>query len=140
VLREPARVLGVGFESDDLVSHLVKAAEGRPGALPLRKALCRAVAGAAVEPHTIAVLAPGFVPPCLPTKAPQPSPGALWLRKIKHDGFRVIARSWSRRCSAWARVPASIDGEAVCCDDKGMPSFNRIPVISFPQCAKSAKI
>jgi hypothetical protein len=35
VLREPARVLGVGFESDDLVSHVVKAAEGQPGALPL---------------------------------------------------------------------------------------------------------
>ena len=30
VLREPARVLGVGFESDDLVSHMVKSAEGQP--------------------------------------------------------------------------------------------------------------
>ena len=35
VLREPARVLGVGFESDDLVSHIVKSAEYQPGALPL---------------------------------------------------------------------------------------------------------
>jgi formylglycine-generating enzyme required for sulfatase activity len=35
VLREPARVLGVGFESDDLVRHVVSAAEGQPGALPL---------------------------------------------------------------------------------------------------------
>ena len=35
VLREPARVLGVGFESDDLVSHVIRAAEGQPGALPL---------------------------------------------------------------------------------------------------------
>jgi formylglycine-generating enzyme required for sulfatase activity len=35
VLREPARVLGVGFESDDLVSHVVKSAEDQPGALPL---------------------------------------------------------------------------------------------------------
>ena len=35
VLREPARVLGVGFESDDLVSHIVKSAEDQPGALPL---------------------------------------------------------------------------------------------------------
>jgi formylglycine-generating enzyme required for sulfatase activity len=35
VLREPARVLGVGFESDDLVSHVVRSAEDQPGALPL---------------------------------------------------------------------------------------------------------
>jgi hypothetical protein len=35
VLREPARVLGVGFESEDLVNHVVKSAEGQPGALPL---------------------------------------------------------------------------------------------------------
>src|SRR5262249_25025300 len=35
VLREPARVLGVGFESDDLVSHIVKSGEDQPGALPL---------------------------------------------------------------------------------------------------------
>jgi formylglycine-generating enzyme required for sulfatase activity len=35
VLREPARVLGVGFESEDLVNHVVKPAEDQPGALPL---------------------------------------------------------------------------------------------------------
>src|SRR5262249_30087515 len=35
VLREPARVLGVGFESDDLVSHVVRSVEDQPGALPL---------------------------------------------------------------------------------------------------------
>jgi len=35
VLREPARVLGVGFESDNLVSYIVKSAEDQPGALPL---------------------------------------------------------------------------------------------------------
>ena len=34
----------------------------------------------------------GFVPQCLPTKAPQPPAGAAWLHEIKHDGFRVIAR------------------------------------------------
>ena len=26
----------------------------------------------------------GFVPPCLPTKAPTPPAGALWLHEIKH--------------------------------------------------------
>jgi formylglycine-generating enzyme required for sulfatase activity len=35
VLREPARVLGVRFESEDLISHIVKSAEDQPGALPL---------------------------------------------------------------------------------------------------------
>jgi formylglycine-generating enzyme required for sulfatase activity len=35
VLREPARVLGVGFESDDLIRHVVGSAEDQPGALPL---------------------------------------------------------------------------------------------------------
>src|SRR5215831_9573680 len=35
VLREPARVLGVSFESDDLVSHIVRSVEDQPGALPL---------------------------------------------------------------------------------------------------------
>jgi hypothetical protein len=35
VLREPARVLGVGFESEDLLDHIVTSAEDQPGALPL---------------------------------------------------------------------------------------------------------
>jgi ATP-dependent DNA ligase len=29
----------------------------------------------------------GFVPPCLPTKAPQPPSGDAWLHEIKHDGL-----------------------------------------------------
>ena len=35
VLREPARVLGVGFENDDVISQVIKSAENQPGALPL---------------------------------------------------------------------------------------------------------
>jgi formylglycine-generating enzyme required for sulfatase activity len=35
VLSEPARVLGVALESQDLVSHVIKSAEDQPGALPL---------------------------------------------------------------------------------------------------------
>ena len=38
----------------------------------------------------------GFVPPCLPTKAPQPPSGDTWVHEIKHDGFRVIARKEER--------------------------------------------
>jgi ATP-dependent DNA ligase len=34
----------------------------------------------------------GFVRSCLPTKAPKPPSGALWIHEIKHDGFRAIAR------------------------------------------------
>ena len=34
----------------------------------------------------------GFVPPCLPIKAPKPPTGAAWLDEIKHDGYRLMAR------------------------------------------------
>ena len=44
---------------------------------------------------------------CLPTKAATPPTGEAWLHEIKHDGFRVR-------------------GEAVCCGDDGVPSFDRI--------------
>jgi bifunctional non-homologous end joining protein LigD len=89
----------------------------------------------------------GFIPPCLPTKAPQPPTGALWLHEIKHDGFRVIARKEGDRVRLYSRPGNSltdrfplivealaglrsrsciIDGEAVACDDGGVPSFDRI--------------
>ena len=54
----------------------------------------------------------GFVPPCLPTKAPQPPSGDAWLHQIKHDGFRVMARKEGKACSlrtaalgAWRHSP-----------------------------------
>ena len=93
------------------------------------------------------VLAAGFVPPCLPTKAPEPPSGTLWLHEIKHDGFRVIARKDGNRVRLYSRPgndlthrfplivetlarlrsrSCIIDGEAVACDNKGMPSFDRI--------------
>jgi ATP-dependent DNA ligase len=89
----------------------------------------------------------GFIPPCLPTKAPQPPTGETWLHEIKHDGFRVIARKDGDRVRLYSRpgndltyrfpliVEALahlrsrcciIDGEAVACDDKGVASFDRI--------------
>jgi bifunctional non-homologous end joining protein LigD len=84
----------------------------------------------------------GFVAPCLPTKAPHPPTGKAWLHEIKHDGFRVIARKHEARVrlysndlthrfplivEALARLRSRsciIDGEAVCCGDDGVPSFD----------------
>jgi bifunctional non-homologous end joining protein LigD len=89
----------------------------------------------------------GFIPPCLPTKAPHPPTGDAWVHEIKHDGFRVIARKGGNRVRLYSRPgndltyrfplivealarlrsrSCIIDGEAVACDDNGMPSFDRI--------------
>ena len=89
----------------------------------------------------------GFVPPCLPTNAPQPPSGDAWLHEIKHDGFRVIARKDGERVRLYSRPgndltyrfplivealtrlrsrSCIIDGEAVACDGDGRPSFDRI--------------
>src|SRR5207249_6985629 len=89
----------------------------------------------------------GFIPPCLPTKAPHPPVGGLWLHEIKHDGFRVIARKDGNRVRLYSRPgndltyrfplivetlahlrsrSCIIDGEAVACDDKGVASFDLI--------------
>jgi bifunctional non-homologous end joining protein LigD len=83
----------------------------------------------------------------LPTAAPRPPFGGLWLHEIKHDGFRVIARKDSDRVRLYSRPgddltkrfpliveslarlrPRScvIDGEAVACGDDGIASFDRI--------------
>ena len=89
----------------------------------------------------------GFVPPCLPIKAPQPPNGDAWLHEIKHDGFRVIARKIDKHVKLYSRpgndltdrfplivdalaklrsLSCIIDGEAVACGDDGISSFDRI--------------
>src|SRR5262249_54813110 len=89
---------------------------------------------------------PDFCEPCLPSPAAKPPTGARWLHEIKHDGFRVIARKDGDRVRLYSRpgndltyrfaliVDAMarllsrsciIDGEAVACDDSGVPSFDR---------------
>ena len=45
----------------------------------------------------------GFIAPCLPTNAPHPPCGDLWLHEIKHDGFRVIARKDGKRVKLYSR-------------------------------------
>jgi bifunctional non-homologous end joining protein LigD len=77
-------------------------------------------------------------------KAQTPPSGGVCLHKIKRDGFRVVARKDGAKVrrpgndltyrfplivESVARLRSRsciIDGEAVACDDNGMPSFNCI--------------
>jgi bifunctional non-homologous end joining protein LigD len=90
---------------------------------------------------------PDFCEPCLPSPAAKPPAGAGWLHEIKHDGFRMLVRrdaagvrlftrnghDWTGRFPLIARAALSlkaasclIDGEAVACDDNGLPVFDRL--------------
>jgi hypothetical protein len=83
------------------------------------------------RPHTLPT---GFIQPCLPTKAPIPPYGGLWLHEIKHDGFRVIARKDGERVKPMTSPDRgghgagalTLLGEAVACDESGIAQFNRI--------------
>jgi bifunctional non-homologous end joining protein LigD len=80
-----------------------------------------------------------------PAKAPLADPG--WLREIKHDGFRILARrdsagvrlisragnEFSGRlsvyCNGGEQAPGSVvldDGEAIVCDENGLAVFELI--------------
>jgi len=109
-----------------------------------RLAFCR---GASMFAAMLRSLPPGFIAPCLPTKADTLPSGEMWLHEIKHDGFRVIARKDGDRVRLYSRPgndmtrrfpliaealtglrsrSCIIDGEAVACDDNGLASFERI--------------
>ena len=85
-----------------------------------------------------------FIEPCLPSPADKLPSGANWIHEIKHDGFRFMARRdpvgirlITRRGNDWtARYPlvveavnhlkvrsCLIDGEVVCCDERGLATF-----------------
>ena len=87
---------------------------------------------------------PAVIEPCLPSPGEQPPTGPDWVHEIKHDGYRLMARRDSvgislitRRGNDWSdRFPlvieavnhlkvrsCLIDGEVVCCDEKGLTSF-----------------
>ena len=89
----------------------------------------------------------GIIEPCLPSPANAPPSGPGWIHEIKHDGFRILARrdsagvrlitragkDFSSRfpfiAMAVAKLPVRsclIDGEAVVCDESGLPVFDLI--------------
>ena len=92
------------------------------------------------------MLPAGFVPPCLPTFARTPPDGPQWVYEIKHDGFRFISRrdgdrvhvfsrhgkDWSDKVPAIVEAmlalpaPATLDGEGVVVDDRGITDFERL--------------
>ena len=95
----------------------------------------------------IPIAGAGFIEPCLPSLATKPPSGSEWIHEIKHDGYRLMVRRdtagmrlLTRRGYDWtARFPAItsaasvlraksflIDGEAVCCDDKGIALFDKL--------------
>jgi bifunctional non-homologous end joining protein LigD len=92
------------------------------------------------------MLPAGFVPPCLPTFARTPPDGPHWAYELKHDGFRFISRrdgdrvrvfsrhgkDWSDKVPAIVEAmlalpaPATLDGEGVVVDDRGVTDFERL--------------
>jgi ATP-dependent DNA ligase len=93
------------------------------------------------------LLRPTFIAPCLPSPAERPPSGPGWVHEIKHDGYRLMVRrdpagvrlltrnghDWSGRFPLIVKAAIAlqvtsflIDGEAVCCDDDGVPVFEKL--------------
>src|SRR5690242_14248068 len=89
----------------------------------------------------------GFIEPCLPTPSRIVPAGPRWAFEVKHDGYRFIARRdgdrvrvFSRHGKDWTdKVPAivegmlalpvtsaTLDGEGVVVDDRGVTDFDRL--------------
>jgi bifunctional non-homologous end joining protein LigD len=89
----------------------------------------------------------GFIESCLPSPADKLPSGSNWIHEIKHDGFQLMARRdpvsirlITRRGNDWTtRFPlvveavnhlkvrsCLIDGEVVCCDEKGVAAFHAL--------------
>ena len=86
----------------------------------------------------------GFIEPCLPSPAEQPPAGPRWIHEIKHDGYRMMAHrnpaaillltghgDWSARFPLIVEAVSHlnvrsclIDGEVVCCDERGVAVFD----------------
>lgn len=95
----------------------------------------------------IPIAGAGFIEPCLPSLATKPLSGSEWIHEIKHDGYRLMIRrdtagmrlltgrgyDWTVRFPAITSAASVlraksflIDGEAVCCDDKGIAVFDKL--------------
>jgi bifunctional non-homologous end joining protein LigD len=89
----------------------------------------------------------GFIEPCLPSPADKPPSGANWIHEIKHDGYRLMARRdpvgirlitrrGNDRSDRFPLVVEAmnhltvrsclIDGEVVCCDERGLAIFSTL--------------
>jgi bifunctional non-homologous end joining protein LigD len=107
-----------------------------------------AILGARTPPSVCLMrsLAAGYFSfePCLPSPADKPPSGSNGIHEIKHDGYRLMGRRdpvgirlITRRGDDWTtRYPlvaeavnhlkvrsCLIDGEVVCCDEKGVAAF-----------------
>ena len=90
-----------------------------------------------------------FIEPCLPSPADKLPSGSDWIHEIKHDGYRLMARrdplsagirlltrNGHDRSSRYPLIVQAvnrlkarsclIDGEAVCCNERGMASFDKL--------------
>jgi len=45
----------------------------------------------------------GFILPREPLLVDRPPAGSEWLREVKHDGYRIIARKEGSRATLWSR-------------------------------------
>jgi bifunctional non-homologous end joining protein LigD len=89
----------------------------------------------------------GIIEPCLPSPAKAPPSGPGWIREIKHDGFRIMARRDGARVRLitrhgndfTARFPLAVeavsalsarsfllDGEAIVTNERGLAVFDLI--------------
>ena len=90
---------------------------------------------------------PKFIEPCLPSPADKPPSGSNWIHEIRHDGYRLMARrdpvgiwmitrwgnDWTQRYPLVVEAvnhlkvrSCLIDGEVVCCDERGLATFQRL--------------
>ena len=92
---------------------------------------------------------PTVIEPCLPSPGQRPPTGPGWVHEIKHDGYRLMPRrdalsvgirlltksghDWASRYPLIIKAvnklkvrSCLIDGEAVCCNDRGVSSFDKL--------------